>query len=217
MPNLLILESQEEDFVTNTYNRTLLGNVPTNGIRKAITEARELLTSLQGAVDGELLEALDCRLHLRDVFLSATECPQHVKHPERARLPWKEGISILPALKTTHHLVQPVDEAFSAKLQRKLASTVPPRPIVQLSFDDAFVHLSRLFEDGLGVIGVLHYTDSQCLQVCDIPISSDYAHHTDSTSRILCPASKPKSHSRLYMCGHFFRPSCLTPWRCWAP
>jgi hypothetical protein len=81
-------------------------------------------------------------------------------------MPWKEGISILSLLKETHHLGKPVDDSFSAKLQRKLASTVPPRPIVQLSFEDAFGHLSRLFKDGLEVIGVLDYTDPQCLQVC---------------------------------------------------
>ncbi|PHH90179.1 hypothetical protein CDD83_4338 [Cordyceps sp. RAO-2017] len=41
---------------------------------------------------------------------------------------------------------------------------MPPRPIVQLSFDDAFGHLSRLCKDGSEVVGVLDYTDSQCLQ-----------------------------------------------------
>lgn len=143
----------------------LLGNVPTEAIRNAIRGARNLLQSLHGSVDSEILDALDCRLSLRDIFLSATECPQHVKRPERARLPWKEGISILQGLKSTHHLSKPVDEAFSAKLQRKLASTVPPRPIVHISFDDAFGHLTRLFNDGLEVIGVLDYTDPQCLQV----------------------------------------------------
>lgn len=144
----------------------LLGNVPTAGIRKAIADARKLLQSLHGSENSQILDALESRLHLRDVFLSATECPQHVKHPDRARMPWKEGISILSSLKETHNLGKPVDDSFSAKLQRKLASTVPPRPIVQLGFDDAFGHLSRLFKDGLEVIGVLDYTDPQCLQVC---------------------------------------------------
>lgn len=42
---------------------------------------------------------------------------------------------------------------------------MPPRPIVQLGFDDAFGHLTRLFADGSEVIGVLDYVDSQCLLV----------------------------------------------------
>jgi hypothetical protein len=42
---------------------------------------------------------------------------------------------------------------------------MPPRPIVELGFDDALGHLKRLFNDGVEVIDVLRYTDSQCLMV----------------------------------------------------
>lgn len=112
-----------------------------------------------------MADALTVRLHLRRVFLAAAECPQHMTDPQRARAPWTEALKLLPRLSSTHRLGKPVEEAFSAKLQRKLASTMPPRPIVELCFEDAFRHLSRLFEDGLEVIGALEYTDSQCLQV----------------------------------------------------
>lgn len=196
----------------------LLSSVPTEAIRKAIRDARSILESLHGTVDSEILDALDSRLSLRDIFLSTTECPQHVKHPERARLPWKEGISVLPDLKSTHHLGKPVEDAFSAKLQRKLASTVPPRPIVQLSFDDAFSHLSRLFKDGLEVIGVLDYTDPQCLQVR--PLSAAYGYWLcliDSCLRHLCPPFKRRSHNLSFTYGHSYRPSFSTPWRCSVP
>lgn len=130
-----------------------------------MTDARELLRSLRGQGKDDLLDALEARVHFRDVFLSATECPQHIKKPDLARAPWEEGLSLLRLIKESHSLGKAVEEAFSAKLQRKLASTNPPRPIVQLSFDDAYDHLSRLFEDGQDVIDVLNYTDSQCLQV----------------------------------------------------
>jgi hypothetical protein len=90
-----------------------------------------------------------------------------MKEPDVARKPWLECLNLLPGIKSSHDLGRPVDDAFSAKLQRKLASTMPPRPIVQLKFDDAFEHLSRLFKDGAELIDVLNYTDSQCLQVKD--------------------------------------------------
>ncbi|KAK7228892.1 hypothetical protein V2G26_001062 [Clonostachys chloroleuca] len=161
---------EEEDFVTNTYNRTLLANVSTDAVRTAITEARGLLERLRSEAGhsyrAEVIDALEVRLELRDIFLQATECPQYIKEPNLAQIPWQQGISLLPALKSTHHLCKPVDDSFSAKLQRKLASTIPPRPIVQLGFDDAFGNLTRLFQDGLEIIGVLHYTDTQCLQTC---------------------------------------------------
>ncbi|KAK5997018.1 Embryonic growth-associated-like protein [Cladobotryum mycophilum] len=154
---------EEEDFVTNTYHRTLLTGLPTNAIREVLAEAIELLRSLKDVLREDLLDALVIRLELRQLFLDAVECPQHVKEPHLAREPWRKALEILPDINKTHSLGQPVEDAFSAKLQRKLASTMPPRPIIELKFDDAFGHLKNLFQDGLDVIGVLDYTNSQCL------------------------------------------------------
>ncbi|UKZ80464.1 hypothetical protein TrVFT333_008225 [Trichoderma virens FT-333] len=154
---------EEEDFVTNTYNRTLMANLPTSAIRDVLIEAMAALKSQRGSVPDNLVDALLLRLELRHIFLDAVECPKHMKEPDLAKKPWREGLAILPALNKSHSLASPVDEAFSAKLQRKLASTMPPRPIVQLEFDVAFGHLKGLFEDGLELIDVLHYRDSQCL------------------------------------------------------
>lgn len=41
----------------------------------------------------------------------------------------------------------PVENAFSVKLQRKLASTTPPRPLNVISFDDALSALRKLDDD----------------------------------------------------------------------
>lgn len=154
---------EEEDFVTNTYNRTLLASLPTSAIQDVLLEAMAALKSQRSSISDDLVEALLLRLKLRHIFLDAVECPKHMKEPDLAKTTWREGLAILPALKKSHNLASPVDEAFSAKLQRKLASTMPPRPIVQLDFDVAFGHLKGLFEDALELINVLHYTDSQCL------------------------------------------------------
>ncbi|KAF5026088.1 hypothetical protein F66182_1810 [Fusarium sp. NRRL 66182] len=160
----LTMAAKEEDFVTNTYSRTLLAEIPPRIIQQTIQEARDLLSTLRNEVGDEIREALDQRLQLRSYFLEATNCADYMREPDRARQPWLEALKILPSIKSSHTLGRPVDDAFSAKLQRKLASTMPPRPIVQLEFDDAFDHLSRLFKDGSELIDVLHYTDSQCLQ-----------------------------------------------------
>ncbi|KAF4340483.1 MAK10 glucose-repressible [Fusarium beomiforme] len=155
---------EEEDFVTNTYSRTLLAEIQPQAIRQTIQEARDLVSTLTDDISDDLRKALDQRLQLRLYLLDATECSKHVKEPEVARRPWLEGLEILPAIESSHALGRPVDDAFSVKLQRKLASTMPPRPIVQLEFSDAFGHLSRLFKDGAELIDVLNYTDSQSLQ-----------------------------------------------------
>ncbi|UNI20121.1 N-alpha-acetyltransferase, non-catalitic subunit, variant 2 [Purpureocillium takamizusanense] len=154
---------EEEDFVTNTYHRTLLTNIPTSDVLLTLAEAKAVVASQRGLIDEELVDALTSRLELRWLFLEAVECPQYVKDANKARRLWEEAQAVLPSINATHALSKPVDEAFSAKLQRKLASTMPPRPIVELGFDAAFDHLSRLFADGLEVISVLDYVDSQCL------------------------------------------------------
>lgn len=130
-----------------------------------IQSVRDLVRSLSEDIGQDVAHAIDRRLEMRSVFLEAAKCPEYVKQPEVARKPWKEALLVLPDIQATHKLGKQVEEAFSAKLQRKLASTIPPRPIVQLSFEDAFGHLSRLFQDGAELIDVLDYTDSQCLQV----------------------------------------------------
>ncbi|RCI17235.1 hypothetical protein L249_2444 [Ophiocordyceps polyrhachis-furcata BCC 54312] len=155
---------EEEDFVTNTYNRTLLSSIPTDAIRQVLTEAQDLLESLRNSIGSSVADALISRLTLRRLFLAAAESPQHIRDRERARQPWTAALSLLPSIASTHSLGKPVAEAFSVKLQRKLASTMPPRPIVELGFDEAFRHLSRLFEDSCEVIGALEYTNSRCLQ-----------------------------------------------------
>ncbi|KAH6900172.1 Mak10 subunit, NatC N-terminal acetyltransferase-domain-containing protein [Thelonectria olida] len=155
---------EEEDFVTNTYNRKLLPDISTEAIQAVILQARVLLRSIGKELGHEMVKALDSRLELRYLFLNAIQCPEHMHEPEVARKPWKDAVAIIPDIGNSHKLGKDVDEAFSARLQRKLASTMPPRPIVQIGFEDAFGHLTRLFQDGSELIDVLNYTNSQALQ-----------------------------------------------------
>jgi hypothetical protein len=78
---------------------------------------------------------------------------------------WIELLASLPALKSSTILGKATPTAFSVKLQRKLASTVPPRPIVQISDEAAFDHLERLCRDGSVVVEVIDYHDSHSLMV----------------------------------------------------
>ena len=59
-----------------------------------------------------------------------------------------------------------VDEAFSLKIQRRLASTVPPRPMVKISPEDAIKHLKRFFHDAIDAQQILDYHGPYNLQVC---------------------------------------------------
>lgn len=66
---------------------------------------------------------------------------------DEASVAWTPIAMSLSELKDTHSLAKLVPESFSPKIQRTLASTVPPRPIVNFSFEDACEKLSQLCAD----------------------------------------------------------------------
>lgn len=132
-----------------------------------IQDARALVHSLSRTPGTEMLyRALDFRLELRYAFLRAIELSDLRSQPDSLKLPWIQMKAILDPIAKSHSLGTPRPEFFSAKLQRRLASTMPPRPVVELSFEDAIDHFRRLVVDGVEVGDVLRYTDSQSLLVC---------------------------------------------------
>src|SRR5699024_6212590 len=62
-------------------------------------------------------------------------------------------------------LGKPIEEAFSLKLQRKLASTVPPRPMVKINSNEAMEHLRRLCQDAADILQMLDYRGPYNLRV----------------------------------------------------
>ena len=141
---------KEEDFVSNTYNRDLLSSIGVDDLVDEILKAQETLKGLS-EVSAEIKEGIDARLKLRVALLDED---------------WRHALSVLKAVEDSHSLGRDVPEAVSVKLQRQLASTMPPRPIIQLSFEESMGHLTRLAQDALEVGDVLDYKDSQSLQVC---------------------------------------------------
>ena len=114
--------------------------------------------------------ALDLRLELRVAFLRSMELyPLRKSNPESLKMPWIQMSGLMEHIKKQHGLARDVPEAFSTKLQRRLASTMPPRPIIQPSFDDTYTQFKQMFQDGRDVMDVLKYVDPQCLLVgCSI-------------------------------------------------
>lgn len=99
------------------------------------------------------------------MFLTAVELADSRTSSSDMKHLWTELLKSLPALKSSTKLGNTVPTSFSVKLQRKLASTVPPRPIVQVSDEAALDHLERLCRDGSVVVEVLDYHDSHSLMV----------------------------------------------------
>ncbi|KAK1761252.1 N-alpha-acetyltransferase 35, NatC auxiliary subunit [Echria macrotheca] len=154
---------EEEDFVTTTYHRSLLENIDDIEIRDEIMAAKRLVHSLRPKISDEMADALSFRLELRTAFLRAIELAELRSHWESLSLPWSQMKAIWEPINRSRHLGTPVPEAFSTKLQRRLASTMPPRPIVQPSFEETYEHFKKFFADGIDLLKILNYTDSQSL------------------------------------------------------
>jgi len=156
---------KEEDFVTNTYHRSLLDNIDRNDIRDEIMAARRMVHSLRPKISDDMANALSFRLELRAAFLRAIELSELRSNPESLSLPWSQMKAVWEPIYRSRHLGTPVPEAFSTKIQRRLTSTMPPRPIVQPSAEQTYELFQKLFADGIDVLKVLNYSDSQSLLV----------------------------------------------------
>ncbi|KAI0162624.1 Mak10 subunit, NatC N-terminal acetyltransferase-domain-containing protein [Pestalotiopsis sp. NC0098] len=155
---------EEEDFVTNTYDRDLLTNVSLDDINELLRNTRSELRSMSNRLSKEVREALDLRLEFRIAFLRAMELVGIARaNPESLKTPWIMMSGVLEHLRKQHSLGTPVPEAFSTKMQRRLASTMPPRPIVQLTFEDTCDHFKRMAQDGKEAMNILIYSDPQSL------------------------------------------------------
>lgn len=114
----------------------------------------------------EVSVALDLRLELRIAFLRAIDLiSMRESNPESLKMPWIQMKGLMEHISKQHSLAKSVPAAFSTKLQRRLASTMPPRPIVQPSFEETFDHFKRMFQDGVDIIDILKYSDPQSLMV----------------------------------------------------
>jgi N-alpha-acetyltransferase 35, NatC auxiliary subunit len=120
----------------------------------------------------EISTALDHRLELRIAFLRAIDLMALRKsNPDSLKMPWLQMQGLLEHINKQHPLGKPVPQSFSTKLQRRLASTMPPRPIVQLTFEETYGHFKRLLQDGVDITDVLKYSDPQSTLVCSDTVS----------------------------------------------
>lgn len=155
---------EEEDFVTSTYDRHLLSHIPTRAVEGLLRDAVTELSARQDAFSPDICIALRSRLELRIAFLEAIDLAATRNDlSESPKLPWIEMRRLIDDIESQHALGKPVPEAFSTKLQRRLASTMPPRPMVDLKFGECITHFRRFFENGNEAIDVLQYTDPQSL------------------------------------------------------
>lgn len=152
--------------MSNTYSRTLLDSVSPEDAFACLQDATSLVDSLQGSLSRTVIDAIIARISLRDSFLRATIASEDTADHNGMRQAWIKANEALSQFKKLLSVpTKKVTESFSAKIQQKLASTMPPRPIVELNIDEAIGHLTKLLEDSLKAIEITDYSDPHSLLV----------------------------------------------------
>ncbi|KAL4896886.1 Mak10 subunit, NatC N-terminal acetyltransferase-domain-containing protein [Aspergillus ambiguus] len=155
---------EEEDFVTQLYHRSLLSQFDAQYFTKLIDRALCWVDNQENSMDEGLRTAIKCRLVFRRDFLLGLEQDIDIVETRDSSY-FASCASQLASLSQTVSLGKAVPEAFSWKIQRKLASTVPPRPMVQISSEEALAHLGRLCRDAVDVLELLEYRGPHNLKV----------------------------------------------------
>ncbi|KAL4790423.1 Mak10 subunit, NatC N-terminal acetyltransferase-domain-containing protein [Aspergillus venezuelensis] len=154
---------EEEDFSSQLYNRSLLSHLEHQTLFDLLSRAISWIDERDG-IDAAAKNAIRSRLEFRQDFFLALQQDVLIVQT-RSVEKFESCLTILPALKESNQMSRPVPESFSWKIQRKLASTVPPRPMVRISLDDALAHLKRLFQDGIHLNQILDYRGPSNLKV----------------------------------------------------
>lgn len=155
----MLNEDQEEDFATQIFNRPLLHNFAVDEILALLQNAR--LWLMQSDLSPDLRETVAIRLNLRYSLLELLQCCTFGSRPRTEQ--FHESIESLKRMESTTTLGQPTNaESFTLKIQRKLASSVPPRPMIVIDREKAFAFFRQLIID-----------TTTAFQVLDIPSSGD--------------------------------------------
>ena len=70
---------------------------------------------------------------------------------------WRSIPPLLKPLEETHMLGRPVHQSFSPKIQRRLASTVPPKPMVEKTFNKAVCILDQICRDCQEALKIIQF------------------------------------------------------------
>lgn len=143
---------------------SLIDSVEPNEVLNLLDDALAWLETSKDSYTEEIFSALKFRILHRRALLQ--DLSRETEEWHTGSIPeWDTSLELLKKVEKTHKLGKPVSEAFSTSVQRKLASQVPPRPIVELSFEDATSSLEKLCVEGKDMLKILKYQGSTNLVV----------------------------------------------------
>jgi N-alpha-acetyltransferase 35, NatC auxiliary subunit len=154
-PEADLTNEQEEDFATQVYNREMLRSFTTDQIIDEMQTA--ILLSLEEDALPHRAELID-RLNFRIAFLELlSDCGGSIPPTDMkaSTLFAKTDPSTSPS--------EALPAAFNIKIQRRLASSVPPRPEVTCSPSEAFAYFTRMLSDIQTAFEIFSVTTAQDL------------------------------------------------------
>lgn len=140
------------------YHRKLLSDFEVTDVERLLEDALAWLRQPEGLCTDGLQVALSNRIEFRKAFLSVMK----LGNPRDGRIQihfWEICLNVLPSLLETEELGVAVDTSFSTKIQRRLASTVPPRPIVQIPFQESHLFLYQICQNGKEIFRAIDCPD----------------------------------------------------------
>ncbi|MCJ1307294.1 hypothetical protein MMC25_000940 [Agyrium rufum] len=142
---------EEEDFVTNLYHRELLPKQASPAITALLDGAINVLNDqlASSKEDVAVIQCLIDRCKWRKSYLLALLEDHEILEHARDMQHWEECAASFQNVMSNRHLGVEVPESFSTKIQRRLASTVPPRPIVTISVEETDAYLRQLVQDAI--------------------------------------------------------------------
>ena len=149
---------EEEDFVTHLFGRELLPKVSSV---EALDELIWAQTQFEdGFEDTDVREAIMCQLDFRKTYLRLLSGQSDSLGDPDVEVDWFDFRHDLERVKSYHKFSSPYPTAFSEKVQRQLATSTPPRPMLQISWDLACSKWKSLCED---VIAAHRLTSSEII------------------------------------------------------
>jgi hypothetical protein len=139
---LITVQSQnfydEEDFVTHLFGQELLPRMSEEDVKAMLDDAIRWVVNSNLSQD--IKHALEVRLQGRKLYMLSAFGEENL---------WAALIGFTEDNMTaeSHALAEEVPEAFTDKVQRHLATSTPPRPMLELTWADSQRKWVKLFSD----------------------------------------------------------------------
>lgn len=142
--------------MAQVYGVNLLEAVETSDVISLLDDSVSWIENSGESYSEEVRNALKYRLLFRKslllVFSSKTK-----EWSSDASERWDTTLCFVKKVGETHKIAIPVPSAFSISVQRKLVSQVPPRDMVDYSFEDAVSNFKKLCIEGKDILKILDF------------------------------------------------------------